>query len=111
VDDVLLILPFSAITGEPLVEALQLHPARPNPTMGMAVLELDLRQPSQVEVNVYDASGRRVRTLRRGLLAAGQHPLLWDGLNEAGRQMGAGIYWIQAAMDGRRETVRLVRLR
>jgi flagellar hook assembly protein FlgD len=79
--------------------------------MGKASLKLDLRHPTQVEVSVYDAAGRRVRMLTRGLLGAGEHPLVWDGSNETGNQMGAGVYWIRAVMSDRRETVRLVRLR
>ena len=37
-------------------------------------------------------SGRRVRTLAAGDLAAGRHYLRWDGRDEGGRSVPSGSY-------------------
>jgi flagellar hook assembly protein FlgD len=37
--------------------------------------------------------GRRVRTLVNGTREAGEHRQEWDGRDDSGRTLGAGIYW------------------
>jgi hypothetical protein len=41
-------------------------------------------------VRVVDLTGRVVRTL------AGPSPLTWDGRDDSGRALGAGVYWVRA---------------
>ncbi len=44
---------------------------------------------------VYDAAGRTVRTLVQGAMSAGQHQQAWDGTNDAGHSLAAGIYFVR----------------
>jgi flagellar hook assembly protein FlgD len=87
---------------------IRLHPVRPNPALGTATLRLDLPRAADADVRVFDASGRQVRTVLRGRLPAGSHPLTWDGQLDGGRAAGAGIYWIRARADGREMSERVV---
>ena len=44
-------------------------------------------------LNIHDCTGRLVRTLATGeLKAAGAHAAIWDGADERGRALPAGIY-------------------
>src|SRR5262249_43195700 len=57
-----------------------LHPIRPNPARGDAVLHFDLPRPARVTADVTGVSGRRVPHLPRGPEpAAGRHHLRWGG--------------------------------
>jgi hypothetical protein len=108
-DDVQLVLgtsPAGIDAGRTL--ALRLHPARPNPARGPATLTLDLPRAARVEAAVFDASGRRVRQLFDGVLGAGLHPLVWDGLTENGRRADTGVYWVRARADGRERSERMI---
>jgi flagellar hook assembly protein FlgD len=59
-------------------------------------------------VDIYNVAGRRIRTLIRGFLRAGDHELQWDGRNAAGRMVPAGIYLARVgSIDGSR-TARVV---
>jgi flagellar hook assembly protein FlgD len=54
---------------------------------------------------VYDATGRRVRRLVHGEQPAGIRTVTWDGRNDAGLRVSAGVYFL------RLETVQTTRLR
>ena len=41
---------------------------------------------------VYDILGREVIRLRQEHLEAGYHQVLWDGSDEAGREIASGVY-------------------
>lgn len=54
-----------------------------------------------IELSIFDLAGRRVRTLVHQALAAGRHPFTWDGRNESGGHLGAGIYVARLTGAGR----------
>ena len=111
IDDVsLAVAPFSATEDPVQAQAIRLYPAWPNPTSGESRVRLELPAAMPVDVRVYDATGRAVRVLQRGILPAGHHPLSWNGRTDDGRLLGAGIYWIRAALGGQPRVVRLVRV-
>jgi hypothetical protein len=66
--------------------------AIPNPTRSAARIEWSLAAPGDVALAVYDASGRRVRSLARGAFPAGAHSALWDGRDDAGAAAPSGVY-------------------
>jgi hypothetical protein len=67
----------------------------PSPSHGAVSLAFELPAPAAVSATVFDAAGRRVRTL---LAAApngtGRHLVRWDGRNEAALRVPIGVYWI-----------------
>lgn len=84
--------------------------AYPNPFTGATRIELVLPARAAVEAGIYDLSGRRVRALERSTLAPGRHTLRWDGRDERGARLPAGIYFLRASADGAERVRRLVRL-
>ena len=50
----------------------------PNPFAGRTTLVVDLPEPQQARVEVYDVTGRRLVVLHDGTLAAGRHELVLD---------------------------------
>lgn len=46
-----------------------------------------------VTVEVFTVTGRKIRTVVSGELSAGRHELAWDGRNEAGERVSAGMYF------------------
>ena len=74
-------------------------------------MDLALASAAHVELAVFDVAGRRVRTLARASLAAGRHPVTWDGRDDGGRVLGAGVYLVRANAGGRVLTQRVLRVR
>ncbi|MFO7638711.1 MAG: FlgD immunoglobulin-like domain containing protein, partial [bacterium] len=66
-----------------------------NPFAGTAIISYSLPRSGPVALGVYDNSGRRVRSLVRADLGAGEYRLNWPGTDDRGRQVAAGIYWLR----------------
>lgn len=56
---------------------------------------------SEVELVLFDAAGRRVRTLVRGMVAPGRHEIVWDGRQDAGEALPSGVYFARLSLPGR----------
>ena len=65
----------------------------PNPTAGAATLTYSLAEPSEVTLTLYDALGRRVRTLAEGPQSAGEHEVA------LGAGLPAGTYVVRFEAD------------
>jgi hypothetical protein len=88
-----------------------LGPARPNPFTGSTRLDLQLDRDGQVDVGVYDVSGRLVRRLHEGFARAGVLALSWTVDPARNTTVPAGIYFVRAVSGGRTETKPVVLLR
>ncbi len=88
-----------------------LHAARPNPFRLDTLLAYELASPTRVLLGVYDAAGRRVRSLFDGELPAGTHDSVWDGRDDGGNQVASGVYFVRLAAGEITETRRCVLIR
>jgi hypothetical protein len=52
-------------------------------------------QDGDVELKVFDASGRTVRTILAKKMTAGKYSIVWNGTDDSGRQVANGIYFIR----------------
>jgi hypothetical protein len=85
----------------PAVRELALAPASPNPASCGTTLRFALPAATHVSLSVYDASGRRVRSLVSGAQAAGERSAAWDLRDANGRNVGAGLYFARLDVGGR----------
>lgn len=87
------------VVSMPLLSELSIAP---NPATTMATVRFMLGSDGDAWLTVFDASGRRVRELLGGVaLPAGSQSLVWDGQDDAGQLVPAGIYWVRAFTSGR----------
>ena len=90
--------------------AFHLSPCHPNPFARGTTMRLALPAPSPVTVRIYNPSGRLVRTLVDAPLAAGEHPLVWDGADGAGRRVASGVYFVRVEAGRDRASRKVVLL-
>jgi hypothetical protein len=83
----------------------------PNPFNPSASLRFALVRPGLVSIKVYDAAGKKVRSLKDGNMTAGRHACAWDGRDDAGRPAGSGVYQILLNVDSRTAVKRAVLVR
>jgi choice-of-anchor B domain-containing protein len=83
-------------------------PTRRIPPAGAVTIDLRLRSAGPARVRVYDVTGRLVARLWDGTAPAGLLPVLWNGLDLAGRKAGSGVYWLRADAAGETFSRRLV---
>jgi hypothetical protein len=71
---------------------IALAPASPNPAVGDVHITWSLPKASEVELTVFDISGREVARLANGTYAAGEHAIDWKSLDNGGRMLPTGTY-------------------
>lgn len=100
-----------ASTPEDEILALALSPGAPNPFTERTALRLALPHPADVELVVYDVTGRAIRTLASSPFPAGEHRIVWDGRDDRGRETASGIYFCRATVGDWRQDRKLVLMR
>lgn len=93
--------------GDGSAGGLQALSCRPNPFNPRTTLRFELADAGMVQLAVYDACGRRVRTLLDASLAPGSHEVVWDGRDEGGRDVGSGLYLARLECGGRISVARM----
>jgi hypothetical protein len=74
-------------------ETFLLLSAYPNPFNPSTMIEYALPQDSKVHLVIYDILGRHVKTLVRQTQAPGYKSVRWNGRNDMGQQVSAGMYF------------------
>src|SRR6185295_16932526 len=83
-----------------------------NPSRGEVRMRLELPEAEVVSMEVMDAMGRRVRSPGAGTLrGAGTHVLSWDGEDDAGEAVVAGVYFVLVRAGDAKLTNRVVKIR
>jgi hypothetical protein len=81
--------------GVVLPTRIALYPSVPNPLRGHAVISFDLSVISPVNLTIFDARGRIVRhAIDRSAMPAGRHEWEWNGRDDRGVKLPAGVYLI-----------------
>lgn len=89
--------------------ALRVFPSAPNPFRRSTTLRFETPRAGVATLRILDAAGRLVRRLDRPL-AAGAHSIAWDGLDERGDPAPVGVLFLDIAIDGVKQTSKIVRV-
>ncbi len=90
-----------------LQEAMALSPVAPNPVQGQSTITMTVRETQPVQAALYDALGRRVRTLYDGELS-GQQP---KTLTIDASSLASGTYFVRVRSKSSIQTTRVVVVR
>ncbi len=82
-------------------ETAALEPPAPNPAHGATRITFALARAGATRLEVFDAAGRRVRTLADAPLAPGRHALVWGLESDARTPVRPGVYLVRLTQDGR----------
>jgi len=86
--------------------------ASPNPFNPKTTIRFDLPDARCVDLRVYDATGRLVRTLLDGeTRPAGRQDVAWDGRDAAGRTAPSGVYFYSLRAGEDRDLGRMLLLK
>jgi hypothetical protein len=70
---------------------------RPNPVQGSTWITYSLAREGSVELKIFDATGRAIRTLVDDRVPPGVHQVVWDGRDDAGTPVASGVYFYRVA--------------
>jgi hypothetical protein len=81
---------------QPIISTLRLR-CLPNPSRHQAVISFQLPTQGRVRATIHDVAGRQVRVLCDRSLAVGAHELPWDGRDDGGTRVAAGVYPVRVS--------------
>ena len=73
----------------------KVYDAYPNPFNPVTTLRYQLPEANLVSVTIYDMAGREVKNLIHQQQNQGLHTIQWNGTNNLGNTVSAGIYLYQ----------------
>ena len=97
----------TGIGDAPAPRALTLLPNSPNPFSNVTMLHVRSDVPGEATIEVFDATGRRVR-LERLPLASGWQDLVWSGVDGDGRPLPSGVYFYRIRSGNETRTHKFV---
>ena len=100
-----------AIDGETIPIDFHLAQNYPNPFNPTTNIRYSIPHSSLVEIIIYDIIGREVFMLSNTQKEAGYHNLSWDGTNELGAMVSAGIYFYAIQAGDYTQTKKMVLLK
>jgi len=95
--------------GTPL--SITLDAPVPNPSRDGVLLRIGMSSTRSATLRIYDASGRSVRVLVEGTLPGGTRTLRWDGRDERGVPVSAGLYFLHLRAGDETRTRKLTVVR
>ena len=88
-----------------------LLPNRPNPFNASTEIRYHLPEAGLASLRIFNPLGQEVRRLVRADQASGEYAVIWDGRDDAGRELASGLYFCRLQAGGYAETVKMVLLR
>ena len=83
----------------------------PNPFRQLTTINYQITRPGLVSLRVYNIAGQLVKTLVHSSLSAGRYNTTWDGRDEQGQKVAAGVYLYQLQAGDRALTKKMVLIR
>ena len=91
--------------------ALHLEPGHPNPFTSATTVRFNLPVDTPVQAAVYDIRGRKVAGLVGHDEGAGQFAVTWNGTDDTGEAVPAGLYFVSVEAGTQKAVRKIVRLR
>lgn len=93
----------------PLITELQGN--YPNPFNPTTSIRFSLRESSPVQMEIYNLAGQKVRTLLNANMAAGNHIVTWNGLDNSGKPVSSGVYFYKMSSGKYTSTKKMIMMK
>jgi len=82
----------------------------PNPFRTQTTVTAHWDKATEVDIVIYNGNGLRVKTLQQGKQLPGSCTMPWDGTDDNGNLLPAGVYYVAMRVDGKEmENVKVVK--
>ena len=83
----------------------------PNPFNSRCKFRIQLQDRSEVQLEIFDVTGRSIRSIYNGEVNPGKLILSWDGMDSSNRVVGSGMYFYQLSINNKLSSGRLLLLK
>ena len=80
----------------------------PNPFNPETKIKFALKEAGDVSLKIYNIKGAVVRALVDGEMNAAYHEIIWDGKDNAGKQVGSGVYFYKMKAEKYTATKKMI---
>ena len=80
----------------------------PNPFNPATTIRFDLAKAQNIQLNIYNILGQKIKTLYSGQRSVGRHEFLWKGKNELGQKVSSGVYFYRLITSEKIFTKRMI---
>ncbi len=80
----------------------------PNPFNGITKIEFCLPFSKNIEISVYNLEGKKIKTLVKKHLSAGNYKIVWNGRNSNDEEVASSVYYYQLTAGNFHETKKLI---
>ena len=86
--------PYVEVEENVLIETpkIYLHQNYPNPFNPITTISYQLSEISKVSLKIYNIKGQLVNTLINEIKPAGEHSVVWNGIDQSNQSVPSGIY-------------------
>ena len=71
----------------------KIHKPFPNPFNSQTTISVEINQDSEIQLNIYDVLGQKIRTINHFDTKPDIHDIKWNALDDKGRQAVSGVYF------------------
>ncbi|MDZ7721702.1 MAG: cellulase family glycosylhydrolase [candidate division KSB1 bacterium] len=93
------------------IDDFSLYPNFPNPFNPQTTIRYHLQKTAHVSIQIFNASGRLVSTLRQDRQSPGTHSVIWDGRDHSGRLAASGVYVCRLQSNKQTKTQKVLLIR
>lgn len=83
----------------------------PNPFNPSTIISFDLKQKNNISLDIYNILGKKITTLKKGVLAEGNHSYTWNGTDKNGNKCASGIYFYRLKTKSQSITKKMIMLK
>jgi len=89
-----------SLDPSPIAVGFRLNGPFPNPFNPSTIISYELPYDLNIEINIFNLLGRKVRSLLNETRPAGKGSTIWDGKTENGHLASGGVYFISVQVRG-----------
>lgn len=96
---------------EPITTTMELYQNCPNPFSSSTTIRFALETPGHTTLKIYGVQGRLIRMLSDEHRDPGGHVVVWDGKDEFGEDVAAGVYLYRLSHGESEQTRKMILIR
>ncbi len=100
--------PTNVVGVDSQVKTFSLKANYPNPFNPSTNISFTLNEAGDISLEIFSADGQKTRTLNSGYYHSGEYNCLWDGKNDNGNVVNAGVYFYRLRMNDYSETKKMI---
>jgi len=94
--------------GNTQPSGFELEQNYPNPFINETAIPYQLEKAADARMTIYDILGREVRSIPLGRKSRGTYRIMWDGIDQQGQPVPAGVYFYRLQAGGEAQVRKMV---